>query len=210
MNEQNENRKQADCGCGSGCSCHGAGSAGKTGWIVGLIVVVAVGALVARGMVKNNAAPSAKGNAVPAVSKQPAATPAATPEKDAVKEIESFSELNAVAMDMAGVFVFVPGKGETVAKAPLAQMRGAAKTIEEQGQKIGLFALKGDSPDYEQLASQMTAPGVLALVEGGGMKAVSGDFTEANLVQAFLDASSAGGCGPAGCGSEGCGSEGCK
>ena len=70
------------------------------------------------------------------------------------------------------------------------------------GLKCGLFTLKAGSRDYDQIAAQMSVPGVLAMVKGRGMSAVSGDITEAKLVQGFVAASSAGGCGPsagAGC-----------
>jgi len=83
-------------------------------------------------------------------------------------------------------------------------MRSAAKTIEAQGQKIGLFTLKTGSPDYEKIVAQMPVPAVLAMVKGGGMIPVSGDITETKLIQGFVAASSAGGCGPSGCGPSGC------
>jgi len=70
------------------------------------------------------------------------------------------------------------------------------------GLKCGLFTLKAGTRDYDQLAAQMAVPGVIALVKGKGMRGMSGDITEAKLVQGFVAASSAGGCGPsagAGC-----------
>ena len=79
--------------------------------------------------------------------------------------------------------------------------------IEAQGQKIGLFTLKTDSPDYAQVAAQISVPCVLAMVKGRGMIPVSGDITETKLIQGFVAASSSGGgCGPAsgGCGPAGC------
>jgi hypothetical protein len=82
-------------------------------------------------------------------------------------------------------------------------MNGAVRTIESKaGKKCGLFTLKSGSPDYDQIAAQMSVPGVLAIVKGCGMSPISGDITEAKLVQGFVAASSAGGCGPsagAGC-----------
>ena len=48
----------------------------------------------------------------------------------------------------------------------------------------------------------MAVPGVLAMVKGRGMSAVSGEVTEAKLLQGYVAAGSAGGCGPgagAGC-----------
>ena len=179
--------------------------------------MLVAGVLVVRAMVKCNgasAAPAATGFAALAAAPEQTPAPhgaAKPPVTDTVKEIAALSELNSVAADSVGVFVFVPSKSEATAKAPTAQIRGAIRTMEPQlnGGKIGMFALQAGSPDYEQVASQMAVPGVLAMVKGKGMKAASGDITETKLVQAFVGASSAGGCGPA---SAGCGpaSGGCK
>jgi hypothetical protein len=170
---------------------------------VGLVILLVAGGLVARAMMKDNgiaAAPAATGFAALPTAEQPPESAAAVkpPVPDAVTEVAALSELNGVAADTFGVFVFLPGKGETAAKAPMAQMRGAARTIEPQlnGGKIGMFALKAGSPDYEQVALQMSVPGVLAMVKGKGMSATSGDITETKLIQALVAASSAGGCGP--------------
>jgi len=217
MNEQNDRQKQEGEACGPGCGCGTAGSGGRGRWIVGIVILLVAGVLVARAMVKNHgasAAPASTGFAALAASEQPPvpAVAAAPSETDALKEIAALSDLNAVAGDTVGVFVFVPGKTEATAKAPMAQIRGAARTMEPQlnGGKIGMFKLKSGSRDYEQVASQVTVPGVLAMVKGRGMAPVSGEITETTLVQAYVTASSAGGgCGPS---SGGCGpsSAGCK
>jgi hypothetical protein len=123
------------------------------------------------------------------------------------KAISGFADLNKLAADTTAVFVFLPGKTPDAGKAPTAQMQGAARTIEAQGKKVGLFTLKTGSRDYDQIAAQVSVPGVLALVKGRGMKAVEGEITETKLIQGFVAASSAGGCGPA---SGGCGPSGCK
>ncbi|MBI4024868.1 MAG: hypothetical protein HY360_07780 [Verrucomicrobia bacterium] len=221
MNSPNEDGKQPDnmelpkpqaTACGTGCGCHTPGALGKTRWVIGAIVLVAAGALVARAVIKNNGAAtdaaSAGFAALTAPGQAPALDGAVTP-PDAlgVKEIGTFSELNAIAANMAGVFVFLPGKSETTAKAPTAQIRAAVRTIESQVRgKIGIFTLKAGSRDYEQVAAQMAGPGVLAIVKGRGMSAISGDITETKLVQGFVAASRAGGCGPTsgGCGPSGC------
>ncbi len=183
---------------------------------MGVGILLIAGVLVARAVVKNNGAETAKAPAVgfaalPSPLQTPppdgAVKPAGT---DAVKEIAALSELNTLATDTVGVFVFLPGKTEATAKAPTAQIMSAARTMEPQlgGGKIGVFALKAGSRDYEQVASQIPVPGVLALVKGRGMAPVSGEITEMKLVQAYVTASSAGGgCGPA---SSGCGPSGCK
>ncbi len=204
--------KQEASACGPGCGCHAAGPASRVRWIIGAIIILAAGVLMARALIKNNGASAGKAlagfSAVPTVGQPSApattATPAA-PATVAIKEIGALSELNVAAADTGGVFVFLPGKNEPLIKAPLAQMRSAAKTIEAQGQKIGLFILKTDSPDYAQVAAQTSVPCVLAMVKGQGMIPVEGDITETKLIQGFVAASSSGGsCGPTGCGPAGC------
>jgi len=226
MTTKNENPKPTDniealkqetSACGPGCGCHAGGPSSRMRWIVGAIVILAAGVLVARAMMKNHSAATEKTAsgfaALPATGQAPAPLAGIVPTKDetpaapttvAVKEIGALSELNAVAADTGGVFVFLAGKNDPPIKAPLAQMRSAARTIEAQGQKIGIFTLKPGSRDYEQIATQMTVPGVLAMVKGRGMIPVSGDITEAKLIQGYVAASSAGGCGPSGCGPAGC------
>ena len=76
-------------------------------------------------------------------------------------------------------------------------MKAAVRTMEAKGMKCGLFTLKPGTRDYEQVAKQMAVPGVLAMVKGRGMSAVSGEVTEAKLLQGYVAAGSAGGCGPA-------------
>ena len=229
MATNNDNSKPTDnmelpkkeaLACGPGCGCHAGGSSVRIRLIIGVIVLVAAGVLAARAVMKNKSASTVKAASefvslptlaqasAPAVGAMPVTneTPAA-PATVAVQEIGALSDLNAVAADTGGVFVFLAGKNDPVIKSPLAQMRNAAKTIEAQGQKIGLFTLKTDSPDYAQVAAQTGVPCVIAMVKGRGMVPVSGDITETKLVQGFVAASSAGGCGPA---SAGCGPSGCN
>lgn len=215
MNTPNENGKPGDnmespkpqaAGCDSGCGCHAAGKPSNKRWVIGAIVLAAAGVLVARAMIKSDAA-SAKAP-VPAFASLAAlptpksdggsATNAGTVPSTTDKRVEligTLSELNALAGKLDAVFVFLPGKEGTSANPPLLSMQGAARAIESNGgQKCGLFTLKPGSPDYDQIAGKISLPGVLALVKGHGMSAVSGDITEAKLVQGFVAASSAGGC----------------
>ena len=215
MSEQNEAQKQEAGACGPGCSCGGKGSGSRGRWIAGVAILLIAGALVVKAVVKNNGAPAAPaptGYASLSAPEQPPAPDAAAKPSgpDALQEIATFSELNSLATNMSGVFVFMPGKGEAAAKAPTAQITGAIRTMEPQldGGKIGFFSLKAGSRDYEQIAAKMEVPGVLAMVKGGGMAPVSGEITETKLVEAFVAASRAGGaCGPSGCGPSAAGCE---
>ena len=125
------------------------------------------------------------------------------------KPIGAFAELNQFAVETNAVFVFLPAKPPEATPLPTAPMQAAAKTIEAQGQKVGLFTLKADSHDYQEITAQTPVPSVLVLVKGRGMSAVSGEITETKLVQGFVAASNASSCGS---GSGGCGaaSAGCK
>ncbi len=204
--------KQQAAACGPECGCHTPGSSGKTRRVIGTLVLVAAVALVARAVIKNHGVSTGRASAgfaaLAASGRTPAPDGVAAPlDTVGVKDLGALSELNAVAGDTVGVFVFVPGKSETVVKVPKAQILDAARTIESQVRgKIGIFTLKTNSRDYEQVATQMAVPGVLAMVKGGGMSVISGDITETKLVQGFVAASRAGGCGGGSCapGTPGC------
>ncbi len=174
-------------------------------------MLAAAGVLVVKGMIKSD---KGAAQAVPAGFANPAAVqPAAGTETKAEAAVAAdetsvgttlgaFSELNTAAAKTDAVFVFIPGKEGTSAKVPSAPMKSAARAIEAKGMKCGLFTLKPGSADYEQIAKQMAVPGVVALVKGRGMSAVSGEVTEAKLLQGYVGACSSAGCGPgasAGC-----------
>jgi hypothetical protein len=203
-----ESLKQQAAACGPRCGCHAPGTPGKMRWVLGVIVLIAAGTLVARAVIKNNGANAqtpANGFATTAMGNQTSASAPVASDTVATKEIGGLSDLNTLATDMDGVFVFLPSKNETNAQAATAQIRDAARKIETQARiKIGVFQLKTSSPEYANIAAQLSLPGVLALVKGGGVAPVTGEITEAKLTQAFVRASSAGGCGAGGCGPSGC------
>jgi len=212
-----ESQKQQASDCAPGCGCHSTGSLGRKRMIVGTIVLLVAVALVARAVITTNTAPSQPDAAAftspivaqtPSAETGPATSPVATAETAdtfVAKEIGAFAELNTLAAASDAVFVYVPGKNGTSSNPPATAMQSAANRIRSQGAKIGLFTLKAGTRDYEQIAAQMSVPGVLALVKGKGMSAVSGEVTETKLIQGYVAASSAGGCGPGGCGPAGCG-----
>ncbi len=209
-------KQQASACCGSDCGCHETKAPGKMRWVLGAVVLVAAGAMVVKAVLKNNSASSEKATAsyaaVPPTAPAPVAgapavvkEPAAPANMKVIKTIGTLSELNTVAADTTAVFMLITGKNEVANKSPAEQILGAVRTIETQsGTKVGIFTLKMDSQDYAQITAQMTPPGVLAMVKGRGMVPVSGEITEAKLVQAYVAASSAGACGAGGCGPGGC------
>lgn len=224
MNTPNESEKPTDnmellkqqaAGCGPGCACNATETSGKTRWVIGAIVLIAAGVFVVRAIIRGDgastqttapafaglaASPTPAGESGTATNSA-ATTPAA--ETSVGTSIGALAELNTVAAKTDAVFIFLPGKDGTASNPPAATMKGAASMIESKaGLKCGLYTLKAGTPDYDQIAKQISVPGVLAMVKGRGMSAVSGDITESKLVQGFVAASSAGGCGPsaaAGC-----------
>ena len=221
MNSPNEDGKQAgntespkqqgSACCGPGCGCGTAARPNKARWVVGVIVLAAAGILVVKGMVKadKGSTQAATAGFANTAATQPAAgtdakaeAAVATDETSVGTTLGALAELNTAAAKTDAVFVFLPGKEGTTSKVPSAPMNAAVRTMEAKGVKCGLFTLKPGTRDYEQVAKQMAVPGVLALVKGRGMSAVSGEVTEAKLLQGYVAAGSAGGCGPsagAGC-----------
>jgi len=218
MNPPNEDRKptdnmeqlkqQAAC-CGPGCGCHTTGTPGKTRWAIGAIVLVAAGVMVVRAMIKSDEGSrqtipptfaSLGASQTPPLASDAAlnsAVPAPAAETSVGTSIGALAELNTVAADTGAVLVFVPGKEAVAGNPPSTTMKGAAKMIESKaGLKCGLCTLRAGTRDYDQIAAQMAVPGVLAMVKGRGMSAVSGDITESKLLQGFVAASSASGCSP--------------
>jgi hypothetical protein len=178
--------------------------------------LIVAGVLVLRAMNKNDAAtpPAAGTFATPVLApdaesnKSPSVTPAAPSAALVGTMIGAFSELNSVAAGTNAVFIYLPGKeAGTNHTAPVKALEAAVRTLEAKGTPCGLFTLKAGSPDYDSLGSQMSLPGVLALVKGKGVNMVSGEITETKLVQGYVAASSAGACGSGGCGPD---SGGCK
>lgn len=205
--------KQQASACGAGCACHGTEKGGRMRGVLGIIVLLVAVTLVARAVVKNHGAstePAAPGFATLAptttADSQPPVSPvAAVTATEAIvgTNIASLSDLNKVAAANDAVFVYVPARDGSSSNPPTESMKNAASRINSQGHKVGLFTLETGSRDYAQLAAQMSVPGVLALVKGRGMSAVSGAITETKLIQSFVAAGSAA-CGPGGCGPTGC------
>lgn len=191
---------------------------------IGIVILVVAGVLVARAVIKSNGAKvepvapnfaSVTGQTDAAVPSDgsdsaadtgnmaaPAAGVAAVAGSEVVatiagKEIATLSELNQAAAETDAVFVYLPDQKEDADRAaPTSPLDGAVRTLKTQGVNAGIFTLTVGGPEYTQVAAQMKVPGVLAMVKGRGMVPVTGEITETKLIQGFVAASSAGGCGP--------------
>jgi hypothetical protein len=116
-----------------------------------------------------------------------------------VPSIEALSELNTLDKDMNAVFVLLPGKDGVFGDSPFKAVNKAKLSLETRFEiRIGVFALKPGSPDYRDVAAQMSVPGVVAIVKTGVKTRISGDLTEEKIIDGFLAAVGSGGCCPLG------------
>ena len=113
-------------------------------------------------------------------------------------ELDSLASLNTVAGDTDAVFILLSAKDQQDDQTITGEIDAAVQKIKSDSVRVSAFRLKQAAPDYAQLAKQFSVPCVLAMVKGGGMSAVSGEISEAKLVQAFVTASrpTAGCCPP--------------
>ena len=120
-------------------------------------------------------------------------------------ELGSLASLNKVATNTDAVFVLLAAEDQQGSQTITKEIDAAVKKIKSNGVRISVFRLKQAVPDYAQLAKQFSVPCVLAMVKGRGMSAVSGEISEANLIQAFVAASRpTSGCCPSGAGASSC------
>jgi hypothetical protein len=108
------------------------------------------------------------------------------------KPLDSLASLNKVAADSDAVFVLLGAEDQLDMKPITKEVELAAKKIQANGMRVSAFTLKKDSPNYTQLAKQFSIPCAVAMVKGRGISAVSGEITEAKLIQAFVTASRSG------------------
>ncbi len=194
----------------STCCSSASGSYSKRKLVVFAIIVVAAGMILARSLMKESNAASddtqqlfaaigqeKNGESSPRIN---AVTNVETSDKTEPTlwgaELDSLASLNKVAANTDAVFVLLAAEDQQGSQAITREIEAAAKKIQSNGSRICAFRLKKDAPSYAQLAKQFSIPCVVAMVKGRGMSAVSGQISEAKLIQAFVTASRPSGCGP--------------
>ncbi len=208
--------------CSPGCNCGKPSGSKKLKALICLIVLLAIcGIFVYKAKSAKQSTPAITETAFAApiasqINGQETAVPTIDKLKLAVKSVEgrkkvgefidSLASLNKVAINQDAVFVFVPAKGnETVKKETTDAIASAEQKLKSSGIRIGLYTLQSGSPEYANIAAQLTLPSILVMSKGRGIGAVSGEITETKLLQAYVASSRAGGCCPSGGGSAGCG-----
>lgn len=205
-----------------GSSCCSPGSdVGSKSWklLIFLVIVVAAGAVLARSLMnKSDSTTDQKQQLFATIqpdvkSDTPSAINATAKEDVSDKaaptlwgpELDSLASLNKAAAETDAVFVLLAAEDQQGNQPITKAIEAAAKKIQTNGIRVSAFTLKKGAPNYAQLVKQFSVPSVLAMVKGRGMSGVSGDISEAKLVQAFVTASRpTSGCCPSGAGASGC------
>ena len=212
--QENTSNAQPCCDGGSCCPSGSGGSDKSWKMVVFILIVIAAGVVLARSLLsKSNsdltqsqqAFASIQTEALPVVDESEKQGNSVKAVSSLWQEdLDSLASLNKVAAEADAVFVLLAAKDKLNDQAITKEIEAAAQKIMANGKKVTAFRLKESAPDYANLAKQVTIPGVLAMVKGLGMSAVSGEITETKLVQAFVAASRPSSCGPTGCGPTGC------
>jgi hypothetical protein len=195
-----ENKEFSDCGPDCSCNCAPAGKKVKT--VISSVVLIAVLGILGvkfatakptETAVASNGSATAFAVGQLVGAEQPAKTESPV---SAFEKLNALSDLNKVAISQDAVLVFIPSLGNAgVPAATESAMKTAQKTLQKSKMALGLYTLAETSPDYPMLSAQTKAPAILVAAKGRGMLAIPADTTESKILQAFMTASSGGGCG---------------
>lgn len=211
------NQAESTSGCGPGCNCGATGIGTKGKAIICLVVAIAAVIVLAHSVMQKTEIGVDQGQNVFAAkitAAENASTPVTTGKANDTdqaksslwgKPLESLSSLDEVAAQKDAVYVYLPTKGQGLSEEAKKNIEVAAGKAESRGTTMALYTLDDSSKDYAMLANQTSTPCVLAMVKGSGMNIVSGNISEANLLQALVVASRPSGCSPgSSCGPSGC------
>jgi len=204
--------------CDGGSCCPSGSDGGGKKWKIAvfILIVVAAGVVLARSLIgKSNSAADQTQQLFATIQPDgkldtPAVVSATTETQGSDQlasslwgePLDSLASLNKVAAGTDAVFILLAADDQVSSDAATKQIEAAAKTIRNGGTRVSAFRLTKDTPNYAQVAKQVSIPCVLTMVRGGGVSAVPADqITETKLVQAFVTASRpSSGCCPAGSG----------
>jgi len=191
--------------CDGGDCCPSGPESGGKNWktLICILVLLAAGVVLARSFIVKSDTDGDQSQQVfaPVLTDNMSDTPSVaddTKEQDIAgeaapslwrAELDSMASLNKVATNTDAVFILLSAKDQQDNQTITKEIDAAAQRIQANGVRVSAFRLRQGAPEYAQLSKQVSIPCVLAMVKGGGMSAVSGEISEAKLVQAFVTAS---------------------
>lgn len=152
--------------CGPDCDCHKSALSNTAKKVLFILVVLAMLAIIAFKM-----------------------SPKAHSAEIAYPSISSYSQIKP---SQEVVFVYVPTKNGKISSKTQSAMVSAKQTLEAKNIKVDLYTLNTSSADY---SAQTKTPAVVVIYKGKDKKTVSGDVNTTKLLQAYMAATLAGGCG---------------
>ncbi len=154
-----------------------------------------------------NTARQAEGSALPETTAK-SESPDGTASALCGPTLDSIASLNKLAADKDAVFVLLPGQDRRRAQTVSRQIEATVTKIQSYGRRIGTFTLEQSASDHARVVKGFaitSLPCVVAMGKGCGSAVVSGEITEAKLLQAFVTASRPrSSCAPTGCAPVGC------
>lgn len=202
------NRVEKTAQCEPGCNCGKTGLGTKGKMIICLVVIIAAMGVLGRSYARKAVTGTSQAQTTFAATASVLPSPGSSAVMEAKlswgEPLKDMASLNKVAAQQNAVFMYLVEKGRGTDAAVKRQIEQAAgKAQQSGGMKMALYTLDTGSKDYAQITSQVSAPCVLAMVKGRGMSVVSGEITEAKLLQAIVAASRPSACcpgsGPSGC-----------
>lgn len=103
--------------------------------------------------------------------------------------ISSYSQIKP-NQDVA--FIYIPAKNSKISSKTQSAMLSAKQSLENRNINVELYTLNPSSADY---AAQTVSPAVVVIYKGKDKKVVSGDINATKILQAYIAATLAGGCG---------------
>lgn len=152
--------------CGPDCDCHKSALSDKAKKLIFIAVILVMLAIIVFKM-----------------------SPKAHSAELAYPIINSYSQ---VKPSQEVVFVYVPAKNGKISNKAQSAMQSTKQILEAKNIKVDLYTLNSSSADY---SAQTKTPAVTVIYKGKGKSTVSGDINKNRLLQAYMAATLAGGCG---------------
>lgn len=152
--------------CGPDCDCHKSALSLNAKKILFIVVILAMLAVIAFKL-----------------------SPEAHSAEATYPVISSYSQVKP-SQEVA--FVYLPAKNGKMSSKVQAAMQAAKQSLESRNINVELYTLNTSSADY---SAQTKIPAVTVIYKGKDKKTVTGDINTTKLLQAYMAATLAGGCG---------------
>lgn len=173
--------------CGPDCDCHKSAVSDNSKKVLFVVVIlIMLGIIAVRLNCKNQAGA--------AEIKQTSKVSNAVLQPNLGKYINSLKQITP-SQEVA--YVYIPNQNNgRISSSAKAAVLSAKKSLEGKNINVFLYTLNSSSPEYNGIVAQTKAQSVIVIYKASGKFAiVSGDITSTKLLQGYMMAKLAGGCG---------------